>query len=137
MPNRTNKRLSPSRYTVSITGTRKDHYEDEKFMVRVNFFDENDPQIFAKKLPIKSKSAILKNSYYAIRDVSTGEYAIPLDDVFNSTKMSSDAEGMYFILDTSSLVPQREYVIDVSTKVDGIMQKYLDVSSTFRIRKRA
>jgi hypothetical protein len=132
---RTSKRLSPQRFTVSVLGISTDYVQDQDAFIRVNLFDKNDPQIIAKKLPVVTPSAVVRNCYYAIRDQQTNEYIVPFDDVYNSTKVSSDSEGMYFTFNTSALVASRYYVIDLMILVDGTQQKYLNASEPFRIKK--
>jgi hypothetical protein len=137
------KKLVPStaapdslkKYTINVRHTDKEFSDNEEVIMRVDFFDENDPYMLAKRLPVKSKSSIIKNCYYGIRDVSTGEYAVPFDSLFDSTLLSSDSEGMYIKFHTSSLFSSREYTIDLLTKNNGVEKKYMDASQTFRIKK--
>lgn len=134
-PERLSKRLSPRRYTVGVVGASNDHPEDEDVTLRVNVFDENSPLIKAQRLPIELPGLVVRNSHYAIRDSSTGEYTIPFDTTYNSTRLSSDSQGMYFSFNTSALTPNREYVVDIMLVVDGMQHKFLDASSVFRVRK--
>jgi hypothetical protein len=103
--------------------------------MRVNIFDDNNPIIFAKRKPVHLPGIILRNSYYAIRDIATNEYSIPFDTLANSTKLSSDSDGMYFNINTSALAALKSYVVDIMILVDGQEQKYLNASSPFRIKK--
>jgi len=134
-PNRTTKRLNPQRYVINVIGLSSEYTEDADVTMRVNIFDENSPIIFAKRKPIELPGLVLKNSYYAIRDALSNEYVIPFDSVTNSTKLSSDSVGMYFNINTSALNPLKSYVVDIMIIVDGYEQKYLNASSTFRIKK--
>jgi hypothetical protein len=134
-PDRSSKRLNPRRYTVSAISTSSEYTENEDVTIKVNIFDENNPIIVAKKLPVILPGVVLRNVYYAIRDASTEEYVVPFDSTFNSTKVSSDSSGMYFSFNTSVLIPLRNYVIDIMLAIDGSQQKYLNASSVFRIKK--
>jgi len=134
-PERLSKRLSPRRYTISVLGISSDHSKNEEVMLRVNIFDENSPIVIAKRLPIELPGVVLNNVYYAVRNVATNEYEIPFDFVDNSTKVSSDSEGMYFSFNTSALTPLQSYTIDIALVVESVTQKYLDSSPTFRIKK--
>ena len=134
LPIRTSKKLSPRRYTVNVLGVSSDYSKDENVTLRVNIFDENDPIIVAKKVPIVLPSIVIKNSYYAVRDSITNEYIIPFDTLYNSTKLSSDSAGMYLTLDTASLFHSRDYVIDLLISIDGTQQKFLNASPVFRIK---
>lgn len=134
-PSRGAKRLSPNRYTLSILGAADEYQPEENVILRVNIFDQNDPIIKAKRLPVLIPGVVVRNSYYAIRNSSTNEYKIPFDTTYNSTKLSSDADGMYFSLDTSSLVPGESYAVDIMLLIDGMQHVYKNASQSFRIRK--
>lgn len=133
-PQRSTKKLNPRSYVVNAIGMSSDYGSNENVTMRLNIFDANSPQIFAKKIPIELPGAVIRNCYYAIRDTSTDEYVVPFDSIKNSTKVSSDSGGMFFTFNTSVLVPLRSYAIDVLINVDGSDQKYYNVSSNFRIK---
>jgi hypothetical protein len=114
-------------------GINSEYSQDKEVTIRVQIFDENSPIIIAKRLPIDLPGAVLRNTYYGIRDISTNEYAIPFDTETNSTRLSSDAAGMYFSFNTSALTPLRAYVIDIMTTVENSQQKYLSVGPAFKI----
>jgi hypothetical protein len=134
-PNRTTKKLNPQRYIVNVIGINSEYPENVDVSMRVNIFDDNNPIIFAKRKPVHLPGIILRNSYYAIRDIATNEYSIPFDTLANSTKLSSDSDGMYFNINTSALAALKSYVVDIMILVDGQEQKYLNASSPFRIKK--
>jgi len=126
---------SLKKYVVNVRHLDKEFSGNEEVTMRVDFFDENDPYVIAKRLPAKSKSSILRSCYYGVRDVSTNEYVIPFDSIFDSTLLSSDSEGMYLKFDTSSLFDSREYVVDLLMKTNSVEKKYLNASQVFRIKK--
>jgi len=132
-PQRTSRRLDTRRYTITALGINSEYSQDKEVTIRVQIFDENSPIIIAKRLPIDLPGAVLRNTYYGIRDISTNEYAIPFDTETNSTRLSSDAAGMYFSFNTSALTPLRAYVIDIMTTVENSQQKYLSVGPAFKI----
>lgn len=134
-PQRISHRLNPRRYTVNVTGISTDYSENEEITMRVYIFDQNDPIIVAKRLPIELPGVVLRNVHYAIRNTETNDYEIPFDITHNSTKISSDAKGMYFNIHTSALTPLNTYAIDVMIVIDNVQQKYLNASSPFRIIK--
>jgi hypothetical protein len=132
-PERISYRLNPRRYTVNVTGITTDYSQEEEVTMRVYIFDQNDPIIFAKRLPAEIPGLSLRNVHYAIRNAATNEYAIPFDTTYNSTKLSSDSKGMYFNFNTSTLTSLNSYVVDIMINVDNLEQKYLNASSQFRI----
>jgi len=134
-PERISYRLNPRRYRVNATGINSEYSEEEEVTMRVYIFDENDPQIIAKRLPVELPGLSLRKVHYAIRNATTNEYEIPFDTIYNSTKISSDSKGMYFNFNTSALTTLNLYVIDLMIIVDNLEQKYLNVSAPFRIIK--
>lgn len=134
-PDRITRRLNPRKYTINVLGMSNEYTELEDVTLRVNVFDENNPIIKAKRLPAELPGLALKNSYYAIRNLATNEYAIPFDVNDGSTKLSNDSSGMYFTFNTSALTPLRTYVVDIMIIVDGQQQKYLNASPAFKVLK--
>lgn len=134
-PERISYRLNPRRYTINVTGISTEYSEEEEVTMRIYIFDDNDPQVKAKRLPVELPGLSLRNVYYAIRNISTNEYVVPFDTTYNSTKVSSDSKGMYFNFNTSALTALNQYAVDVILVVDNLQQKYLNASSPFRIIK--
>ena len=92
--------------------------------------------MYAVKSPINSNGHLhyqISNAYYSIRDTITQKTIIPFDTIKGSTKLSSDNESLYFILDASSLTKERTYVIDVLLYVGGNQHTFLNVSPVFKI----
>jgi len=51
----------------------------------------------------------------------------------NSTKVSSDASGMFFILYTSPLLVGRVYIVDIMLSLNGSKLFFPSASTSFRI----
>ena len=54
--------------------------------------------------------------YYRVVDIQTGKVVIPFDAINKSTKLSSDSEGMFFIMYMKSLTPGRTYKFEFLIK---------------------
>lgn len=119
-------------YIVSIK-TKEKYNKNEDELIRVNIFDQTSPLIKVVKTPVELPGIVVKNAFYQVRDVITNEIVIPYDDVKNSTKISSDSNGMFFIFNTSPLLTNRTYVFDIIILQDGIKTKFEKASSSFRI----
>ena len=128
VPNRRVKK-----YTVSALGVKDEYLDNEEAIVRVHVFDQTAPFVKVTRIPVEMPGVVVKNVYYQVRDSVTNEIVVPYDDVKNSTKVSSDAEGMFFKLDMSSLGTGRTYVIDVMTTQEGVKTRYTNVSPVFRV----
>jgi hypothetical protein len=132
-PLRTNKRIEHSHYTVTTTGLRQSHKTNEMVFVRVNIFDYLSPYIKLTKEFLALPGLVIRDVHYQIRDISTDDNIIPFDTTYNSTRVSSDGDGMYFELDMSSLRDQRTYTIDIMISTQGNEYVYRNVSPAFRV----
>tara|TARA_Y100000592_G_C5475739_1_gene322162 strand:- start:2043 stop:3581 length:1539 start_codon:yes stop_codon:yes gene_type:complete len=103
-------------------------------VLKIEFFvtDKNAKQK-VYKVPYRLNSTILESMYYRIRDLDTGQIIIPFETTNNSTKLSSDKQGMYFNLRTEILPRGRNYTIDLMVNDFGQQQIYLDVGQGFRV----
>lgn len=65
--------------------------------------------------PLQLPSIIIQEMYYRIKDADNGRVIIPFakSNTTNATRMSTDANGNFFKLDTSYLIPGRNYTIDI------------------------
>lgn len=132
-PNRTSSALKKKFYRISVSGIDDSYSIDQDITARVFIFDDSDPQIKFVKTPVENRGIVLSNVFYSIREVSTNKTAIPFDDINNSTKVSSDADGMFFTIKSDSLDLGRSYVVDIMTKVNGIKSVYQNSSPIFRV----
>lgn len=124
---------SPKNFVVTTYNLRNEYKNDEEILIRLNIFDQTNPHIKLTRVPVNLSGIVIKNVYYQIRDSVTGEILIPFDDVKNSTKVSSDSEGMFFKLYTSSLRIGRTYTIDVLISQNGTKTIHRSVSADFRV----
>ena len=124
---------APKRYSINITNMVEEYTIDDIARMRLFIFDYTTPTYRIVKGPIDLPSVILDRVLYSVRDAMTNTVLIPFDTTYNSTKLSSDSEGMYFDLWMSSLLPGRAYVVDIML-IEGTKQTiYRNVGATFRI----
>lgn len=71
------------------------------------------------------------NSYFAIVDESTGRIVYPFDA---ASKISCNASGSFFFLDTSGLYPHREYKVLIKAEDASANPIIIDTKSSFKIR---
>jgi len=124
-------------YRVVVTGIEDNYSTDEDISARVFIFDDSNPQVKLVKLPTELPGIVLERVYYSVRDALTGDIIIPFDEARNSTKVSSDADGMFFVINSSSLDAGRTYAIDIMVKINGVKSVYQDASTTFRIESNS
>jgi hypothetical protein len=132
-PQRSGKAIDFKNYVVTTTGLQTLHRTNENIFIRLNVFDYTSPTIKLVKLPSESPALVLRRAYYQIRDASTNEILIPFDETYGSTRVSSDSDGMYFNLDTSSLTKDRSYVIDIMLVIGGSKKVFKSVSNVFNV----
>lgn len=132
-PNRSSAILDGKEYVITTTGLQNLHRSNESVIVRLNIFDYTAPFVKLVKKPINLPGIVLKRTYYQVRDISTNEVIVPFDEVYNSTRVSSDTDGMYFDLDMSSLPLDRSYVVDIMVNVIGYKKIYKAVSNVFNV----
>jgi len=133
-PVRTSSANKKKFYRISVTGVDESYTSNQDISVRVFIFDDSNSQIKLVKLPVDNPGIVLSNVFYSIREVETNDNVIPFDDEKNSTRVSSDADGMFFTLKADSLTVGRTYVIDVMTKINGVKTIHQNASSIFRIK---
>jgi hypothetical protein len=122
------------RFVVSVSS--KDSYDNnEEAYFRVNIFDQSNPLIKVVKVPVELPGVVVKTVHYQVRDAVTNSVIIPFETSKDSTKVSSDSEGMFFKLDMSSLIPSRTYVIDTMITHNGSKTRYENSSPIFRVNK--
>jgi len=118
------------RLNVSLLNLRHRYKTTEYVRIRV-FAQNADRKVVFRKTPLEAPSEIFPEMYYRVRDVKSGDIYIPFDENNNSTKLSSDSQGMYFDFYMSSLPPGRSYVFDFLIKQSGFDQVIKDAASKF------
>lgn len=120
-------------FEVSVLGTPETMAVDAVMTLRVNIFDRSSPMIKFSKIPVEIPGVVVRDVFYSVRDVASGAVVIPFDEAHGSTRVSSDAAGMFFALDASSLTVGRSYVIDIMIVSGGDRKRYNNASSVFRV----
>ena len=105
---------------------------DEKVRLRV-FVQDDGSSVVAKKLPFEAESLIFTNMHYRVVDVNSDEPLFDFDTARNSTRLSTDSEGMYFDLYAADLNVGRSYGIDILLDERGSRRIFRNVGGTFRI----
>jgi hypothetical protein len=134
--NRGSITISPKNFVVTVHGLHDVHRSDEIAQLRVNVFDYASPFITVVKVPVNSPGAfqgIVSDAFYSVRDAVTQEVVIPFDVEHGSTRLSSDAESLFFNLDMSNLTKNHTYVIDILLYVGGKQQRYNGASAIFKV----
>jgi hypothetical protein len=99
---------SESRLITTIKNLKSRYRENSITKLRV-FIENRDRDIKFTKGPVETKSQIFSNMYYRVVDKQSGKVVIPFDTSHNSTKLSTDSDGMFFKFHMSNLEPGRLY----------------------------
>lgn len=124
----------PKKYSVSVYGIDGVIRTNTEVMARVHVFDHSSPLVKLTKSFKNMPGIVVRDAHYSIRDSVSSLVAIPFDTVKNSTRLSSDYDGMWFKLDTSSLTPGRSYVVDIKLTTLGGEILFANASSIFTVR---
>lgn len=92
-------------------------YQGHKYRINVSCREKYPTRTFQKVSQYNVKKYLPSTSYYAIRDLKADFYVIDFDT--NYTKISLDANGNFFMFDTTNLQTNRFYTIDIKTIVNG------------------
>jgi hypothetical protein len=125
---------TPDRILATVTNLKAEYDNNEIVKIRV-YAEDRDRPIKAKKLPYYSPSNIYNQMYYSVKDFDSGKTIIPFDSANNSTRMSTDSQGMFFNLYTESLPPGRSYTFEFLIKDAGFDQILTDVAAKFTVNK--
>jgi len=119
------------RRLLATTLNLNDRYKETDY-VRIRLFIENaDREVVFTKGPIDKPSEIFENVHYSVRDAINGKMLIPFDIKNNSTKLSTDSDGMYYDFYMSSLPRGRSYVFEYLVKQGSINTYITDAASKF------
>jgi len=117
---------------ITVLNVNDFYSQGERIKVRV-FAEDRDRAITYVKSPFEKKSQIFHEMYYRIKDVYDGKILIDFDTENNSTRLSTDSEGMFFDLYTDSLPKGRVYSFDFLIKRNGVNSIIKDVASKFKV----
>jgi hypothetical protein len=114
-PFRTSFNGSIDRILVTCKNLKSNYRKDDVVKIRV-FVENRDEKIIFKKLPVEKKSEVYSEMYYRVIDVINKKIIIPFETIDNATKLSSDSDGMFFVMSMKNLTPGRTYKLEFLIK---------------------
>ena len=117
---------------VSLLNVNDEYRAGEVVNIRV-FAENRDREVVFTKKPYEKKSEIFPEMFYRVRDVFDGEILIDFDKANNSTRLSTDSDGMFFTFHTDSLPKGRVYAFDFLIRRNNRDTVVKDAASNFRI----
>ena len=92
---------------VSLYRNKEQYNQNDEALFRIHVRDKYPTRQFTSSSNYLNVGYFTTKSYYSVRDAATEEDVIPFDT--NYTKLSADANGMYFKLYMQGLQPERYY----------------------------
>jgi|TARA_R110000824_G_scaffold62352_2_gene165147 hypothetical protein len=117
---------------VTVLNVNDEYRAGEIVNVRV-FAEDRDRPVSFVRTPYEKKSQIFAEMYYRVRDVVDGKIIIAFDKSNNSTKLSTDSDGMFFDFYTDSLPRGRMYAFDFLIRRNGKDTVIKDAASNFKV----
>jgi len=124
--------INQNNILVSVLNLSSEYSPGEIIKLRV-FAENRDRDITYVKKPYEKKSEIYNNMHFRVRDVLDGHLILDFDTQNNSTRLSTDADGMYFSFYTDSLPRGRVYRFEFLIRRNGIDKIVKDAASKFKI----
>ena len=122
----------PADLQFKITNLRQSYVKSDDVKLQVFVFDKiREDAVF--RTPYVRKGIILSNVYYQIKLADTNMVVIPFDKTSNSTRLSSDSEGMYFNVLMKSLQEGYTYEVEFMCDDFGMSTVYRSISGRFRV----
>lgn len=131
--NRTSVNASKKKYIVSVTNIPAQVHTTEEVIARVNVFDTTEPNIVLKRTLEQVPNVVLRRAHFQLRDSVSNDIIIPFDTTFDSTRLSSDSEGLFLKFDASQLPKDRTYTVDIMLKNNDQTLTFLNASSEFKV----
>lgn len=129
-PNRSALYFNERRILATVLNLKDRYRQDEKVKIRV-FAENANRDVVLVKTPLEKKSEIFHEMYYRVKDFQDGRVVVPFDYTTNSTKLSSDSQGMYFDFFMDSLPRGRTYVFEFLIRLNNIDTVIADAASKF------
>lgn len=117
---------------VSVLNLNSEYTPGEVIKLRV-FAENRDKDITYVRRPLEKKSDIFNNMHYRVRDSLDGKLLFDFDLENNSTRLSTDADGMYFTFYTDSLPKGRLYHFEFLIRRNNIDKVIKDAASKFKV----
>jgi hypothetical protein len=125
------RNVAERNFVINITNLKHYYTQEEKARFRV-FVQDYNTELQHNKLPIDLVSEVYERVYWRLLHSFTRDVLVPFDLTYNSTKLSSDAGGMYFDVYMKDLDVNQVYEIEFAIIEND--QQYLILDQGFRFK---
>ncbi len=129
---KTSFKQQPSDLMFNFTNLESEYNRKDEVYLSV-FVEDLSREDKVYKVPYSKSSISLSRVYYRLREASSGKTIIPFDEITNSTKLSSDGNGLSFFFRMSSLNKGYSYYFDLLVKDYGENRIYEKISGKFKV----
>jgi hypothetical protein len=111
-PERTTGNWTSREPLIQVTNLNHVYKSTDEIRLRIFGRDLSNEQNSPVKVPIKLSPVIFDEVYYQVRSVNDGKLIISFGESDNSTRVSTDSEGMFFDFHMDALFLNRTYVFE-------------------------
>jgi len=119
---------------ITLTNATRAYHKNDTVRFRIfgrDLIAENNQPV---KTPYKLKSVIYDKVYYQVVDRVTGKIMLSYDDVNDSTRVSTDADGMFFDFKMQALMTGRSYAFDFYIVDRGVSYLVKNRDAIFEVK---
>ena len=102
---------SSSSAEIAAKSLKNEYERGERQIIRFLVRDKYPPKVFDLSPRYKAQYALPRNTFFEIKDVAANVVFYPAD---HYDRLSCDADGSYFVLDTAHLYKNREYELTIN-----------------------
>jgi hypothetical protein len=117
---------------MNITNLKQEYTKNEEPRLRVFIQDYNNEMKYSR-VPKLLTSEVFSKMFWRLKEANSKKIIFDFDTTNNSTKLSSDGNGMWFDFDMSSLSSEKIYEFEFLIKENGL-KDYLILNQGFRFK---
>jgi hypothetical protein len=117
---------------TNITNLKQEYTKNEEPRLRVFIQDYNNEMKYSR-VPKLLTSEVFSKMFWRLKEAHSKKVVFDFDTINNSTKLSSDGNGMWFDFDMSSLSSEKVYEFEFLVKENGL-KDYLILNQGFRFK---
>ena len=125
--------FTPQEPLIHITNLSNQCRSDDELRIRIFGRDLKKEYRAPVKRPISLPPVIFDEVYYRVKDVNSGRVIIDFDEKNNSTRVSTDSQGMFFDFHMDVLPFGRMYEFEFLIINRGVRTVVKDVRSRFTV----
>ena len=119
---------------IHTTNLSQEYNLKDQPRIRIFGRDLKNEQNLPVKVPISLSPTIFDEVYYRVRDIDNGRTIVDFGEIDNSTRVSTDSQGMFFDFHMDTLLSGRVYSFDFLVINRGARTIVRDPRAQFTVR---